>query len=136
MGRIDGDSSGRHHTPRHRPEFIRRFRAADQRPGRRAHRPAHVVFPHEPFNALVRKGTAGATLAKILEASKPEAVYFTEQDGHRGAVLVVDVKDPSQIPAFAEPWFLQFQADCRFRIMMMPDELKRSGLDELAKKWG
>ena|SRR5579862_2807212 len=95
-----------------------------------------IVFPHEPFNTLVRKGTVGATIGKILEAIKPEAVYFTEQDGHRGAVMAIDMKDPSQIPAFAEPWFLNFQADCKFRIAMTPDDLKRAGLDDLGKKWG
>ena len=95
-----------------------------------------VTFPHEPFNTLVRKGTAGQAISKILETIKPEAVYFTEQDGHRGAVLVVNLESSSQIPAFAEPWFLTFQADCRIRIAMTPDDLKRSGLDELGKKWG
>jgi hypothetical protein len=95
-----------------------------------------VIFPHEPFNTLVRKGTAGATIGKILDAIKPESVYFTEQDGHRGAVMVVDLKDPSQIPALAEPWFLHFQADCKFRVAMTPDDLKRAGLDELGKRWG
>jgi hypothetical protein len=95
-----------------------------------------VIFPHEPFNTLVRKGTAGATIGKILDAIKPESVYFTEQDGHRGAVMVVDMKEPSQIPALAEPWFLHFQADCKFRVAMTPDDLKRAGLDELGKKWG
>ncbi len=94
-----------------------------------------VVFPHEPFNTLVRKGTAGQTLNKIVEALKPEAVYFTEQDGRRGALLVVNIENPSQIPALAEPWFLQFQADCKFRVVMTPEDLKRSGLDELGKKW-
>jgi len=96
----------------------------------------NVTFPHEPFNTAVRKGTAGATLGKILEALKPEAVYFTEQDGQRGAVLVVNVEDPSQVPALAEPWFLHFQADCKFRIAMTPEDLRRAGLEELGKKWG
>jgi len=95
-----------------------------------------VVFPHEPFNTLVRKGTVGQTIGKILEAIKPEAVYFTEQDGHRGAVLAINMQDASQIPAFAEPWFLNFQADCKFRIAMTPEDLKRAGLEELGKKWG
>jgi hypothetical protein len=96
----------------------------------------NVVLPHEPFNTAVRKGTAGQTIGKILEATRPEAVYFTEQDGHRGAVLVVDVESPSQVPALAEPWFLHFQADCKFRIAMTPEDLKRAGLEELGKKWG
>ena len=96
----------------------------------------NVVLPHEPFNTLVRKGTAGQILGKILEAIKPEAVYFTEQEGHRGATLVVHVEHPSQIPALAEPWFLHFNADCKFRIAMTPEHLERAGLQELGKKWG
>src|SRR3990172_8164297 len=74
-------------------------------------------------------------VTRILEAMKPEAAYFTEQDGKRGAVLVVDLPDPSKIPALAEPWFLTFQADVEFRVVMSPDDLKRAGLDELGKKW-
>ena len=53
-----------------------------------------VTFPHEPFNTAVRKGTAGETIDKILQAAKPEAAYFSEQDGHRGALLIVNVEHP------------------------------------------
>jgi hypothetical protein len=95
-----------------------------------------VTFPHEPFNAAVRAGTAGETIGKILGATKPQAVYFTERDGHRGAVLVVEVEHSSQIPALAEPWFLHFNADCKFRIAMTVDDLQRAGLPELGKTWG
>ena len=63
----------------------------------------NVVVPHEPFNTAVRNGTAGETIGRILEETKPEAVYCTEQDGHRGATLVVDVESPSRVPALAEP---------------------------------
>ena len=48
-----------------------------------------VVCPNEPFNTLVRKGTAGETIGKILDATKPEAVYFTEQCGQRTAISSV-----------------------------------------------
>jgi hypothetical protein len=73
--------------------------------------------------------------ARELEAIKPEAVYFTEQNGQRGAMLIVDLPDPSKIPALAEPWFLTFEADVEFRVVMSPDDLKRAGLDELGKQW-
>ena len=95
----------------------------------------NVDIPHEPFNSLVRAGTVGDTIGKILDTLKPEAVYFTEQDGRRGAVLVVEVASPSDVPRFAEPFFLKFSADCRFRIVMTPDELGKAGLDELGKRW-
>src|ERR1051325_1047202 len=94
-----------------------------------------VSLPHEPFNSLVRKGVAGQKLAAILEAIKPEAVYFTERDGKRGAIVIVDMADPSKIPSLAEPWFLSFNADVKFRVMMTPDDLKKAGLDALGKKW-
>lgn len=94
-----------------------------------------VKFPHEPFNAAVRDGSVGKKIKSILEATKPEAVYFTEMDGCRGAILIVDLKDPSKVPSLAEPWFLQFNADCEFRIVMTPDVLAKAGLEELGKKW-
>ena len=95
----------------------------------------NVRIPHEPFNTAVREGTAGPTLGRILQETKPEAVYFTEQNGTRGAVLIIDVANPSQVPSFAEPWFLNFNADCEFRIVMSPEDLEGAGLDEIAKKW-
>ena len=94
-----------------------------------------VTFPHEVFNDAVRDGSAGAKIGRILETIKPESVYFTENDGKRGAVLVFDVPDPSKIPTLSEPWFLTFYADVHFQITMTPTDLKNAGLEELGKKW-
>jgi hypothetical protein len=94
-----------------------------------------ISIPHEPFNSLVRKGVVGKKLMDILEALKPEAVYFSEHDGKRGAIVVVDMADPSKIPSLAEPWFLTFNADVKFRIAMTTEDLKKGGLDTLGKKW-
>jgi hypothetical protein len=94
-----------------------------------------ITLPHQPFNTAVKDGTAGSKLNRILEAAKPEAVYFTEQHGQRGAILVVDLPDASKLPALVEPWMLLFQADIKMRPFMTPDDLKRAGLDELGKKW-
>jgi len=95
----------------------------------------HVKFPHEPFNTAVRNGSVGKTIERILAEAKPEAVYFTEYDGRRGAIMIVDVADPSKVPALAEPWFLSFNADVTFHIVMSPEELGRAGLDAIGKKW-
>jgi hypothetical protein len=95
----------------------------------------NVRIPHEPFNTLVRKGKAGEIIQKIIKELKPESIYFTEIGGTRGAVAIVDINDSSQIPSFSEPFFLNFNADCEFRIAMSPEDLERSGLDELGKKW-
>jgi len=95
----------------------------------------HVELPPEPFNTAVRDGSVGQKMQRILEATKPEAAYFTEQNGRRGAVLVVAVPDPSAIPGLAEPWFLIFNAEVEFRIAMTPEDLARAGLETLGKKW-
>ena len=94
-----------------------------------------VKMPHREFNAAVREGTAGQKLNRILEETRPEAVYFTEYDGQRGAIMIVDLNDPSDVPKFAEPWFLTFNADVQFHAVMSSDDLKRAGLDALGKKW-
>lgn len=95
-----------------------------------------VDFPLEPFNSLVRSGKAGEIIGRILAAINPETAYFTEQDGgKRGGIFVVDVLTPSDVPSFAEPFFLNFQANCKFRILMSPEDLQKAGLEELGKKW-
>lgn len=95
----------------------------------------NVSIPHEDFNAAVRDGSAGLKLKRILDDLKPEAAYFTDQHGQRGAILVVNLADPSQIPALVEPWFLTFRASVELKLIMNPAELADAGLDELGQKW-
>lgn len=94
-----------------------------------------VEMPHEPFNSLVRNGKVGEIIGHILETIQPEAAYFTEHEGKRGAILVVNIRTESDVPALAEPFFLNFQADCKFRILMSPQDLQKSDLQALGKKW-
>jgi hypothetical protein len=95
-----------------------------------------VKMPHEPFNAATKDGSAGKKLQAILAEIKPETVYFTEFDGQRTAIVIVDMEDASRVPALAEPWFLTFNADVQFHVAMTPDDLGKAGLDQLGKKWG
>jgi hypothetical protein len=92
--------------------------------------------PPARFNAGVRSGSSGKALIRILEELKPEAVYFTEMEGKRTAVLVVDLKDASEIPKYAEPFFLNFESEVEFHPVMSPQDLGRAGLEEIGKKWG
>ena len=96
---------------------------------------AFIKIPHEPFNTLVKNGRAGETIGRIIEELKPESIYFTENNGTRGAVAVFEVENSSRIPYFAEPFFLNFNADIEFRIAMSPQDLRNAGLDELGRKW-
>jgi hypothetical protein len=95
-----------------------------------------VTLPPEPFNSLVRDGSAGKRIQEILEDAKPEAAYFTTLDANRSGIIVVDVSDPSELPRYAEPWFLIFDADVDFKIAMTGEDLGRAGLEELGRRWG
>lgn len=95
-----------------------------------------VECPNEPFNSLIKAGTAGQVIERILASIKPEAAYFTEQDGMRGGIFLVDVNEPSDIPALAEPFFLNFNASCKFRIMLTAQDLQKADLGRLGQTWG
>ncbi len=95
----------------------------------------NVKIPNKEFNTFVADGSAGQKLHQIIAELKPEAAYFTEQHGQRGAVIVADVAGPADVPRLAEPWFLMFNADVEFHIAMTPADLEKAGLDQLAKQW-
>ncbi len=94
-----------------------------------------VHIPNEPFNTLVRTKQVGPLINRIMEHVKPEAAYFTEMHGQRGGILIVDVADPSQIPALCEPFFLHLDAECEMRVAMSPEDLAKADLDGIADKW-
>jgi len=95
----------------------------------------HVSMPPAKFNAAVLDGTISETMGRILEDIKPEAAYFCAKDGKRGAFLIVNMTDTSEMPRIAEPFFLQFDATVEFLPAMTPQDLQRGGLDQIAKKW-
>jgi hypothetical protein len=68
---------------------------------------------------------------------KPEAAYFTDNNGQRSALLFLDMKDASQIPAIAEPWFLAFNASIEFHPVMVPGDLANAGsaIEKAVKKY-
>jgi len=94
-----------------------------------------ISLPHDEFNEAVENGSVGDKLQRILNDTKPEAIYFTNIDKQRGAIAIMDVKKASDIPSLCEPWFLTFNADIDVKICMTPKDLGSAGLDELGEKW-
>ena len=86
-----------------------------------------VNIPVETGNAAAKAGTMGSTIQSILEDLKPEAAYFTDDNGQRTGLLFLDMEDASQIPAIAEPWFLAFNAGIEFHPVMLMEDLARAG---------
>jgi hypothetical protein len=98
-----------------------------------------VSIPVEAGNAAAKAGTLGSTIEQILADLKPEAAYFFADDsGQRSGSVVFDMKDTSEIPAVAEPWFLAFNARVSFRPIMNPQDLAKAGpsIGKAAKRYG
>jgi hypothetical protein len=86
-----------------------------------------VSVPVEVGNAGIKDGTLPKTIKSILAEQKPEAAYFYEEDGKRTFAIFLDVRDPSQIPEVAEPWFLAFHASVTFHPAMVLADLEKAG---------
>jgi len=98
-----------------------------------------VSIPVETGNAAAKDGMLGTTIEKILADLKPEAAYFFADDnGNRSGSIVFDMKDSSEIPGIAEPWFLAFNAKVSFRPVMHPQDLAKAGpaIDKAVKNYG
>ena len=98
-----------------------------------------VSIPVETGNAAAKDGTLGTTIERILADLKPEAAYFLADDnGQRSGSIVFDMKDTSQIPEIAEPWFLAFNAKVSLRPIMNSQDRATAGpsIGKAAQQYG
>ena len=87
-----------------------------------------VSIPVEKGNEAMKSGKLQKTLKRFIDEMKPEAAYFfAVGEGHRGGIMVLDLKEPSQIPMVAEPFFLGLNAKVRIQPAMTIEDLMKAG---------
>lgn len=92
-----------------------------------------VTMGMEAANALIKSGRMAQFMAENLGRMKPEAAYFTADKGDRTAYFFVDVKDQTDMPVLAEPFFVELGAKVEFMPAMTPEDLAK-GLSRVASK--
>ena len=83
-----------------------------------------VSFPVETSNRAIKDGGLPKVIMSAMDTLKPEAAYFFTENGKRTALMVFDMKDPSDIPSVAEPFFMNLDAEVSFTPVMNANDLK------------
>jgi hypothetical protein len=86
----------------------------------------------EAGNRAIKDGSFGEMLEGVMDQIKPEAAYFTAIDGKRTALIFFDLREPAQIPAVAEPFFMGVNAAIELLPVMTAEDVQK-GLEEAAK---
>jgi hypothetical protein len=82
-----------------------------------------VQMDTESANRAIRDGSFAQTMDRVMSELHPEAAYFTAQDGKRTGYIVFDLKEPSDIPSIAEPFFMGVNADIEMSPCMTPEDV-------------
>jgi hypothetical protein len=91
-----------------------------------------VQMDTEAASEAIKNGTMQNVVQSTMDRLKPEAAYFTADDGMRTAFIIFDMQDPSQMPTIAEPLFQPLKAKITMSPVMTADDV-RSGLEQVAK---
>jgi hypothetical protein len=84
-----------------------------------------IVFDVAASNKSIKEGSLPAILQSTMDRLRPEASYFHTIDGCRACFMVFDMKDPSEMPVIAEPFFTELNAKVDFCPVMNADDLQK-----------
>ncbi len=79
----------------------------------------------EAGNRAIRDGSFGEILERVMGQIQPEAAYFTAIDGKRTGLIFFDLKEESQIPSVAEPFFMGVNAAIELTPAMTPEDVQK-----------
>ena len=94
-------------------------------------------MPVEAGNALIKDPNLQSRMDTLMGDIKPEAVYFTIEDGQRTVYFIVNVENAEDMPGIAEPLWLSWKADVTFLPAFTPEDMEKAMpiIGEIAKKY-
>ena len=84
-----------------------------------------VTLPVGANSPSVKDGTIERLITETVTRIRPEASYFFPEHGHRTAIMVFDLKSPSDLPAITEPLFTELNASVELFPAMNAEDLKK-----------
>jgi len=75
-------------------------------------------------NAAIKSGALAKSIGAFIEKAKPEAVYFTVDNGQRAGYFVFDMTQSSTMPSLFEDAFMTLGAEVQLTPVMNLEELK------------
>lgn len=96
-----------------------------------------ISIPVQAGNAAAKKDGFNV-IQTILEQQRPEAAYFIAEGGRRTGILIIDMKDASDLPRIAEPWFLALNASIEATPAMIAEDLQKAApaIEQAVKTFG
>ncbi|MFF7155979.1 DUF3303 family protein [Streptomyces sp. NPDC008139] len=83
-----------------------------------------VQMETEKTNKAITERTLPDTLKAVFDRITPEAAYFGTSEGMRTGFVVFDLKDASEIPSVAEPFFQDLGAKVTLIPVMNFDDVQ------------
>ncbi|MGI0045038.1 MAG: hypothetical protein ACRD47_15130 [Nitrososphaeraceae archaeon] len=85
-----------------------------------------AMIPTGAGNKMVKDPNFLKNLEEYLQKFNCEAAYFTEVNGSRTMVLILDLPSTDMIPAIVEPLFQGYDANVEIHPAMNLDDLKKA----------
>ncbi len=92
-----------------------------------------ISVPTTSGNRAITEGSLPRVIQQAMETLKPEAAYFYAERGRRTSIMIFDLKDPTQIPAVSEPFFMGLDAEIELTPVMNAQDLQ-AGLAHIMRK--
>lgn len=89
-----------------------------------------VKVPAAKGNDSLKDASMQKAIQETMERARPEAAYFTMQEGQRCAYFFFEMDDVTDLPSITEPMWMGFEADVGLVPAMNAEDLQ-AGLQKL-----